>query len=268
MESIIQGALFGAIGGAIVALIGWGIGKFTKKEQNWTGTITVMCIVMAISVGRVIQSDPHKAAMAEFDKLSTVAALKNHYPEDYLKLRTIVNSTPADASLIDAQNAIRPTISEIIQRQMPKANADSAFDFLQLVRDEGVALRAASPAACVALATGGAPQVDLASAFGPDLMKRDFDVTGRMLVQTATNPQAPPKPLDDKAAGDIVLAGLSRMSEGESSTALALLQASKAPASEAESLALCNFYIAMYESLLVEPKAIAGAKFRSLLVTK
>ena len=268
VQGALQGALFGAIGGAFGTLVVWAIEKVAKRKPKWTAILPIICAVGAVFLERYLRADPHEAVLVELDKLPTVSALKIHYPEDYAKLGAILNSMPSGASAIDVQNSTRPIISKVVERQMPKASAENAFDVLQLAHDESLALRSVSPAACVALASGGAPQVDLASAFGPDLMKRDFDVTARTLVQTAVDAQAPAKPLDESVASEIALAGLNAMSEADRNLAVPLLQASKPPVSEAENVALCNFYLASFKTLLSEPNAVAGQKIRSLLATK
>jgi hypothetical protein len=260
MTAVIAGAMGGAIGGAISTLIA----RRMRRRPRWLAAFPVGFALLAVGVIRAAERAPAANIMAALDRRPDVALLKTYYPEDYARLGRQVAALSSSAKPADIKAVTDQVVGDVVERQRPKANAETSRQMYIVTHSEGLALRAFSPAACSAFMDGAGRAEDLAMVMTPALLAQDIAMTRLLLIQTATRP-APPVPAmstDDLAA--LSQPALSRLNDADQDVVIRVLQEQRGSQSELEHRVMCDFYLAQADAILQAPPAIAGARVRAL----
>jgi hypothetical protein len=120
--------------------------------------------------------------------------------------------------------------------------------------DETQQLQSKSPQSCVAILGGrGASTVDMGSVFTPELVRRDAEVTARLIEQVATHPASPPEKLPDAQTQALVLEALKDLPADDQRVVTPLLQQQKTPSTPEEARAFCAFYRSLFTAAMRGP---------------
>ncbi|KAB2910159.1 MAG: hypothetical protein F9K30_22990 [Dechloromonas sp.] len=268
MDAIVQGAMAGAIGALLGGGLAWAIERIAGKKLAWTRVLPLAGVVVVLTVWRMVPSDPRVQAMDALDQIPSVAALKAHYPADYALLKQAVTGIDLAASVLEAQNMVRPIIASVIARQMPKASPDSTYDVMQLLVDQLTVLRRVDPAVCVSMARGGTSDRDMGQVMPVELQQRDGEVMGRLLTQTATDPEPPARRLKEEELVALTVRTLERLSPENAVPTLDLLMKMPSKPTARQNELLCDYYIASFAAILALPAPVAGVRGRSFFATK
>jgi hypothetical protein len=257
-------ALAGAAGGAVGAGVVWGLSRVLGKQPKWATFVPIACAMAAVALVRNLEPTPGEQAMAALDESATIQALRTHYPEDYAKLATRVHAVAASAGHEEASGVVSGVLSDVMARQRAKANVESARGLYAITRMEGQALRAADPAACAAFMDGRDASTALGKVLTPDIVARDREAAAGLLVQTAEAPAplAAAMPMDQLLK--LSMEAVSTMPDTDQDLAIAVLKASRNPATPEENRVMCDFNLALADAILSRPPAVAGGFVRGL----
>lgn len=268
MDAIVQGAMAGAIGALLGGGLAWAIQRIAGKKLVWTRLLPLAGMAVVLAMWRMAPDDPRVQAMDALDQTPSVTALKAHYPADYALLKQAVMGIDLAAGVLEAQNMVRPIIANVIARQMPKASADNTYDVMQLLVDQLAVLRGVDPAACVSMARGGTSDRDMGRVMPVELQRRDGEVMGRLLTQTATDPEPPARRLNEEELVALTVRTLERLSPENAVPTLDLLMKMPSKPTARQSELLCDYYIASFAAILALPAPVAGVRGRSFFATK
>lgn len=264
MSSIVTAAIAGAIGGAVGGAVSALIARRLGRRPGWLLALPVGLALLAVGLVRAAQPTPAANLMAALDLRADVALLKTYYPEDYARLGRQVAALSSSGTPADIKAVTDQVVGDVVERQRPKANAETSRQMYIVTHLEGLALRVFSPAACSAFMDGAGRAEDLAIVMTPALLAQDVATTRLLLTQTATRP-SPPAPAmstDDLAA--LSQPALSKLNDAEQDVVIRVLQEQRGSRSELEHRVMCDFYLAQAESILQAPPAVAGARVRAL----
>ena len=268
MSSILISALAGAAGGAVGAGLAWVIGRALGRRPAWLTILPVLGIGIALTAARGLQPSFGDRLMAGMDDLPSVQALKAHYPRDYEKLRAQVAAI-TDRSAPEEMGALTANVfATVLQRQFPKADAESTYAFQRVVQDYAVALQPVDAAACVAMTEGNGPPPALAKVRTAEIERKDMDATTRVLVQTATRPAAAAKPMSFDELVRISSAALATMPDKDQDVAITVLREERDPRTPDENRIMCAFNLALADQLLSLGPVAGGEKFRAMQAMK
>lgn len=264
MSSILVAALAGAAGGAVGAGVVWGLSRVLRNSPKWLQFTPIAFALLAVSLVRNPGPSPSEQAMATLDESPTIQVLKAHYPEDYAKLASDVRAVAGTASPQEANGIVGGVLNDVLMRQRAKADANSARGLYEITRMEGQALRAVDPVACAAFLDGMDASAALGRVLTPEIAARDREAMSRLLVQTATAPapRATAMPLDQLV--ELSREAVSTLSKADQDVAIALIEAARNPATPEESRVMCDFNLALMETILSRPAPAAGELVRGL----
>jgi len=268
MNAIVLGAMAGAIGALLGGGLAWAIERIAGKNLAWTRWLPLAGGMVALTVWRMVPNDPYVQALAALYGLPSVAALKAHYPADYALLKQAVMGVDEAADVVEAQNAIRPVITRVIARQMPKASPDNTYDVMQLLADQLTVLRRVDPAVCVSMARSGTSDRDMGRIMPVELQQRDVEVMGRLLTQTATEPEPPARRLREEELVAFTVRTLERLGPENAVPTLDLVMNQPSNPTARDNELLCDYYIASFATILELPAPVAGVRGRLFFATR
>lgn len=265
MNSILMGALAGAVGGLVGAGVAWIAARFLRRTPKWLPIVPALFAVAAVSLARAQQPNLGDQMMAGLDKTATVQALKTHYPKDYQRLETRVRGASAPS---DAGAAFAEIFADVMMRQRPLADAEQSYALFQVSLDEGRALRRIDPMGCALFLDGRGAPASLAKVLTPRMQARDEKVAAQVLAQAATKPAAlsAPMPLDDLIA--LSVEAVATLPDADQKQVAAIFTDERDPQTPEEGRVMCDFNIARAEAILARPKPVAGAMVRAIWAMK
>jgi hypothetical protein len=199
--------------------------------------------------------EPKPATLeAQLDAASPAfKAIHSYYPDVFAEIA-------ADARTVDPkdpvalQNKIRPRLSALVAAHRAQMDDTSANALGRLMLDETQQLQSMSPQSCVAILGGrAASTVDMGSVFTPELVRRDAEVTARLIEQVATHPASPPEKLPDAQTQALVLEALKDLPADDQRVVTPLLQQQKTPSTPEEARAFCAFYRSLFTAAMRGP---------------
>jgi aconitase B len=93
----------------------------------------------------------------------------------------------------------------------------------------------------------------MGSVFTPELVRRDAEVTARLIEQVATHPASPPEKLPDAQTQALVLEALKDLPADDQRVVTPLLQQQKTPSTPEEARAFCAFYRSLFTTAMRGP---------------
>lgn len=265
MDPMLMNVMFGAAGGAAGAGIAWLIGRAMGRRPAWLALAPAVGIGIAIAVSRSLQPSFGDELVARLDELPTVRALRAHYPADYRDLESKIRGLPDGAKPADVERTTAEAFASVLQRQLPKADAEHMYALHRVIRDYAGALRTTDPAACVRVTEGTASPMSFAAARSPDLVRRDMEATAQILIQSATRPSAAPAPMSFDELLRFSSAAMATLPDRDQDLAIAVLQSERDPQTAEEARVMCAFNLALSDRFLALPPAEGGAKIRAML---
>lgn len=263
MSSILVAAMAGAAGGAVGAGVVWGLSRVLRNPPKWLQLAPIAFALLAVSLVRNLEPSPGEKAMATLDESPTIQALKAHYPDDYAKLASDVRAVAGTASPQEANGIVGGVLNDVLMRQRAKADANSARVLYEVTRMEGQALRAVDPVACAAFLDGRDASA-LGKVLTPEIVARDREATSRLLVQTATAPAPPATAMSLDQLVKLSREAVSSLPEADRDVAIAVVKDARHPATPEESRVMCDFNLALMETILSRPAPAAGELVRGL----
>jgi hypothetical protein len=253
MNTILLAAIGGGVGAGLGGLLGLAFDRVQGKRSQAS---LVLAIALAMGGGQVaLWTRPKPATLeAQLDAAGPAfRAVHQYYPDVFAQMaadaRTVDPNDP-----IALQNKIRPRLSAVVAAHRAQMDDTSANALGQLMLDETQLLQSRSPPSCVAiLGGGGATTIDMGTAFTPELVRRDAEVTGRLIEQVATHPASPPEKLSEAQTQALVMQALKDLSADEQKVVTPLLQQQKTPSTPDEARAFCAFYRSLFTSAMRGP---------------
>jgi hypothetical protein len=149
-------------------------------------------------------------------------------------------------------------------RQRGKANAESARSLYEVNRMEGRALRTADAAACAAFLDGRDASMALGKVLTPEIVKRDREASAGVLIQTATAPAPPAAAMTVDQLAKLSMEAVSTLPDADQDIAIDVLKTERAPATADEHRVMCDFSLALADTILSRPPAEAGELVRRI----
>lgn len=264
MSSILAAALAGAAGGVVGAGVAWVLSRVLPNKPNWLAFTPIAFAMLAVALVRNLEPSQGEQALAALDESATIQALKAHYPDDYAKLASRVRAAAATAGPQDAQALVGGVLGEVMTRQRPKANQETARALYAVTRMEGQALRALDPTACAAFLDGKDTSAALANVITPEIVARDRQAAAALLAQTAKSPQPPAAAIPMDQLLNLSVEAVSTLPDRDQDVAIAVLKAARDPATPEEGRVMCDFNLALADAILSRPPTVAGQLVRGI----
>jgi hypothetical protein len=252
---------FGALGGAELGMAcAWAADYGRRTRRAWLRRYAIglgLPLGAAIGAALSVVQPPETWFPAASPALQ---ALHDRYPGVVAQMAEAIQGVRrSDEGAL--QGKMRPILANLLAAHRHEIDDDSAVAIGQLMLDETQALREAQPEACVALLGGRHAGVDLRAMAGPELRRRDAEVTARLVEQLSTRPAPPPAPLSAEAGQRLTDHALAKLTSGERDAVTPLLLAHREPATPQEADVLCAFERARISAAL----DASPATMRSLL---
>lgn len=254
MGGVLVAAAWGAGGGILGAALAWAFAKALKRRPGWLSALPVVCIAVAVVIGRGQQPRMEEQVLAQLNDLPSVRAIKTYYPDDYNRLAAQVRALSVQSSPAEAQSAVGDVLAMVVTRQRPKANAESALGLYKVTRAEGDALRRISPSECAAF-MDGRPAPSLARAMTPEIEAQDFAAAARLLEQTAKRPEPPAMAMADHELLALGSEALAMLTDVEQDVVIRVLKSEADPATREEARIMCDFNLALADVIIARPDA-------------
>lgn len=266
MNDIIIRALVSGAGAGIGVLVGTLIVRRMTVRPLVRTMIIVGLAMGLMTVGRVAVDRYYlmprfvEGVLATAGETPAVAAMRDHYPASYARLRAAAEDAYRDEITLD--DLVRQTRAEIAvlkEKTMPRASETNTLAVLALTRDEVAALLRHSPEACDTFLIDGVATAPLPEIFGPDLAARDQAVVGALLTQAAETPAEWTSAISEEDYGAIVTAALARIPQERAAgvrQALADGVFTKAPG------AFCTLVSALLDEIASRPPHQAAAAYQ------
>lgn len=267
MNTILASALGGAVGGALGALIGAGIEKlWGDKKKTSTGKVASFIGLLFVVGGARLGATLAKPSVeSQIDQIQVYATIHRYFPDDYANMvSTLKESQSTGNTTLDIQNKIRPQLSAIIAKRVSQISNENMAAIMALTIDEARVYETKDPHLCNNLFNGKAIDVDPTSLMGPDLVKRDLDTSNKILIQLATAPAAPARPISEPDALKLALSSVRLLPTNERQLVVSMLTASRQASTEPEARAYCDFTIALMQKATSAPTGT----LRSLLAAE
>jgi hypothetical protein len=254
LNSIVMGALGGALGAAFGSLLVFAWGKLRGDSSRQSKTVGGMIALGFGLVGaRLAAAFSEPSLESLLDTNPAIAALHEHFPAEYQQLVAAVRDEGlSDPAALQAKTT--PIVSRIVVANTGRLDAERAKAMAQLVVDEARLLRDKDPGSCIAFLEGRPSAVSLNSVLSQDMMTRDHTVTAAILTQVATMPAKPPLPLSDEDALALAMAAIEKLPTHERAVAGPLFTEGRQPTSAIELRAKCDLTIGMLEAALQGPQ--------------
>lgn len=257
MNDILAAAIGGGFGGLLGGLAGAGIDRLRKKPSRLA---TYAGLALALVGARTAVAVTAPSIEQQLEASPAIRAIHRYYPETFAQMAASLKGVDT-SDQIALQDKIRPQLAALVATHHAQTDDASAEALGRLMLDETAALQAKSPEACAGLLTGGQIKVDMRTAMSPDILKRDSEVTAKLIEQVATHPAAPPTKLTDSEGRALAARALKKLSNEEAATVTPLLEQQRQPSNPREAHAYCSFYRAFFQSALETP----GGVMRRLL---
>jgi hypothetical protein len=268
MSSILVSAALGAAGGMAGAGVAWVVGRVLGRSPSWLLMLPVVGIGIALAIARSLQPSVGDRLMAELDGLSSVQTLKTHYPADYEILRSRAVAFPQDGGSHEAHALTANVFARVLGRELPKADDASVHGLYQVTRAYAGALRDVDARGCYDMMEGKGAPPTLAKIEIAEIEKADMKATTRLLVQTATKPAPPARPMSFDELVGISGAALATMPHEDQDVALSVLREERDPRTPEENRIMCAFELAVADQLLALGPVAGGAKIRAMQAMK
>jgi hypothetical protein len=231
----------GGLSGAELGMVGAWVADYGRKARRaW---MRRYCIGLGCLLGAALGAGltmPHPIETQLAASGPAFKAVHDRYPVVFAQMTAATRGMDkSDQAAL--QEKVRPLLVDLIQAHRSEMDDASAAAIGQLMLDETAALRDAKPEACVAALEGRPSGVDLRTVQGPELRRRDAEVTGALVEQLATRPATPAQRLtldEDQRLSDHALA---KLTSGERDTLAPLLLERRGPANAREAAAWCAF---------------------------
>lgn len=218
MNDIVIRSLVSGAGAGIGVLLGTLIIRRMKVPPFVRTMIIVGLAIGLMTVGRSLVDRYYlmprfvDQMMATADETPAIAAMRDHYPASYARLKAAAEGAYTDKIPLDELVRLtRAEIAAIKEKVMPRASETNTLAVLALTRDEVAALLRHSPETCDTFLIDGVATAPLPKIFGPGLAERDQAVVGALLTQAATNPAEWTNAVSEEDYGAIVTAALARI---------------------------------------------------------
>lgn len=253
------------VGGAAGAALGFAGGlalKRLRRAPRRSGLLGAAAGALACGFVAAALSTPPSLDVQLERSSPALRAIRRHYPEAFAQMVVVADGLgPGDGLAL--QNRVRPLVAQLVDAHRSELDDDTAQALGQLMLDETQSLEAANPQACVALLTGQPVEADLRGVASRDLVRRDGEVTAKLIDQVATHPAAPEGRLSDAESQALTDRALAKLPNGDRDVVTSLLTQRRAPASEREAAAYCAFARARVSAALDAPAGV----LRRLLVS-
>jgi hypothetical protein len=274
MNAILIGALFGATG----ALLGLGIARLFRLQGRSAQVASVLCTAVFVVLSRPVadaaraQRDrgPMTEAQidAEFTAVPLLRTIKTYYPDDYRRMaETLKAKLDSGAGRLEAMNAVRPMVTQLIDKKTMLANDANTLALLGIAREEALAAQAKTIDTCFQFATGVTYDFVPSEVFPRELLVREQATSEAMLKQVATAPTSAPSD-QKRVEADFVatMTGAARgMSESDFNAVRKLSDPAALKAMTANEKDInCRFTLRMYDELLKLPPDRRAAAYKYL----
>lgn len=257
----LMAAVAGAVGAGLGMVVAWGLEKTLKRRPQWLTYLPVVFVAATVGLAQGLQPAFAADVTTAVDTAPAVQSLKTYYPEEYRRLATEIRAASGAPDRVRA--AVAAAVGGVVFRQRPKADAEASYALYEVARLEGGLLKPSDPEGCAAFMDGkGAP--GLGKVLTDEVRTKDEAATQRLLAQTATHPAAPATPMVMDDLVKLSSEALSTLPEAEQDLAISVLQSEKDPATPEENRAMCDFHLALADTILSRPPAVAGTIIRSL----
>jgi len=222
-------------------------------------------IAFAFSTQAAAADITREQASLEVKELAPYRVMAEHYPAEYEKmLSLLVKEARKGRSVREVALDNNAVITELVERQIPKANMDNALRNLSFMIVGAKAAMAVKPKYCLAVLGVAKSDRPFAEYLPSALEAENLSMTAELLRQTATAPEPPPPPtagmlkrkLAENAYFSLPSEPLSlafRETRGEPSRAITMIQQE----------AFCRVSVRLLEQILSMPPAEAAATFKS-----
>jgi hypothetical protein len=191
-----------------------------------------------------------------------LAAVHRYYPDAFAQMVVVADGLgPHDG--VAMQNRVRPLVAQLVAAHRAEVDDDTAAALGQLMLDETQSLQTSNPAACVAILTGEPVQSDMRLEVAHDLVRRDAQVTAKLIEQVATHPATSQSKLTDAESQTLTDRALGKLPNGDAEAVTALISQRRTPGNDREAAAFCAFARARVSAALDGPQGV----MRRLLVS-
>lgn len=236
-KPIVRGAVFVVL---MLVLVGSSTLHITPRLKAWAGGAS---------------------AMAQLERTPTFAAIKQHHPEVFARIKASVEEAARSGAKDEALGgAARQHVMKLVERQLPRASDESVATYLQVTMGIAATLQRKDPALCFAMfhPQGTEGVMDMLKLVSPEQKKADLDALADVIRSAATAPQ--PVPKEAEVAQDLQLAVNALVARHGQD--VAMLQNPAAPGvSKAK---VCAMTIDMGNSILAMPPQRSGKLWRHL----
>jgi hypothetical protein len=258
------GAVLGGAGG--LAAKRWS--RAPRRAKRWADTLRHMGLLGAGAgalllglVGAALSKPPSLDAQLEHAS-PALKAIRRYYPDAFAQMVVVADGLgPGDGVAI--QNRVRPLVAQLVAAHRSELDDDTATALGRLMLDETQSLQSANPRACVALLTGEPVQVDMRTVVTRELVRRDAEVTARLIQQVATHPDTVQGKLSEAESQTLTEHALARLPNGDQEIVTPMLGQRRTPASDREAAAYCAYARARVAAALDGPSGV----LRRLLVS-
>lgn len=255
-DGMINSILAAAIGGGLGGAIGSGavplFRVIFKKDAAWgAGASRVVLAIFAVTGMRAAPYFNKPSIEETLDRVPVFSTIHRYFPGDYANIVSSLKGRDlSDQAAV--RSTVYPYLTGILSRRKRELSDESANNLMSLAEDEAKIIMKDNPKDCIAFATGKGASVNLASEFSPEMRQRDFDVTGKVLEQVATQPAPPAQPLSEADQTVLAQKALLNMTPEDRSVVIPLLSQNKTPSTDGEMKAVCEFYVSIIGAALAD----------------
>lgn len=271
LNDIVIRALVSGAGAGIGVLLGTLIVRRMTVPPFVRTMIIVGLAIGLMTVGRSLVDRYYlmprfaDGVMEMADETPAVAAMRDHYPASFARLRAAAEDAYLEKiTLDDMVRLTRAEIAALKEKTVPQASETNTLAVLALTRDEVAALLRHSPEACDTFLIDGVATAPLPEIFGPDLARRDQEVVGALLTQAAETPAEWTTAISEADYAAIVTAALARIPPER---AASVRQAMADGAFTKTPGAFCSLVSALLDEIASRPPHQAAAAYQRFVAS-
>ena len=237
-----------AVGAGAGAACGWAARRFGEAPRGFTRFGGVGGAALGGFVCALLSAPPSTAQRLDASG-PAMQAIHKYYPDTFAQM-VAASEGPSFQNAVILQGQLRPLVATLIAAHRSEMDDDTAQAMGQLMLDEADALKASNPQVCVAILTGKPVAVDLRSLVSAHEIRRDSEVTAKLVEQVATHPANPPSPLSEAENEALSTRALGKLTNGDQDIVISLLQQRRKASTAREAAAVCAFHRARFGAAL------------------